>query len=83
MSKIRCSQRTISILQTNPSKDVQKNILKSYNFTKNKPHHKCFDNNLQKLFRTIIVLENATFDTCLDDRLMLRQLADLISNGES
>ena len=31
-------------------KATQKNMLKAWNFTKNKINHKCFDNNLQKLF---------------------------------
>ena len=35
-------------------KGVQKNMLKAWNFTKNKICHRIFDNNLQKLFRTKI-----------------------------
>ena len=38
-------QRIIFMLQTNPSKGVQKNMLKAWNFTK-----KYFDNYLQKIF---------------------------------
>ena len=34
-------------------------MLKAWNFTKNKLQHRCFDNNLQKIFRTNI-FENAT-----------------------
>ena len=40
-----------------PSKCVQKNILKTWDFTKNKLCHRYFDNNSQKIFRTNI-LEN-------------------------
>ena len=45
-------------------------------FTKNKLHGRCFDDYLKKLFRKNI-LKNATFDSCFDSRLMLRQLTDL------
>ena len=41
----------IVMLQTYPSKDAQKNMVKAWKFTKNKICHICFDNNLQKLFR--------------------------------
>ena len=34
------------------SKGAQKSMLKARNFTKNKICHRCFDNNLQKLFQT-------------------------------
>ena len=34
---------------------VQKNTLKAWNFTKYKPLHRCFDNNLQKNFRIDIL----------------------------
>ena len=40
----------IFILQTHLSKAVQKNMLNTWNFAKNKIYHKCFDNNLQKHF---------------------------------
>ena len=46
-------------MQTLPSKGAQKNILKAWDFTKNKLCHRYFDNNLQKIFRTNI-LENGT-----------------------
>ena len=49
--KLDVPQRTIFILQTYLSKGAQKNMLKSWNFTKNKVCHRCFHNNLQKLFR--------------------------------
>ena len=42
-----------------PPKGVQKNILKAWDFTKNKLCHRYFDNNLQKIFR-INILENDT-----------------------
>ena len=32
-----------------PSKGAQKNMLKAYNFTKNKLRHRSFDNKLQKI----------------------------------
>ena len=48
------SQRIISILQTHSFKGVQKNMLKVWHFTKNKICRRCFDNILQKLFRTKI-----------------------------
>ena len=48
-------QTMIFILQTHPSKGVQKNMLKEWNFTKNKICYRCFHNNLQKLFRTKIL----------------------------
>ena len=46
------------LLQTHLSQGVQENMLKAWNFTKNKFHHRCLDINLQKIFRTNI-LENA------------------------
>ena len=53
------AQKTIFIIQTHPSKDVYKNMLKTWYFTKNKLCHRCIDNNFQKNFRTSI-LENYT-----------------------
>ena len=50
-------QRTLFKIQTHPSKGVQKNILKAWDFTKNKLCQKYIDDNLQKIFRTNI-LEN-------------------------
>ena len=38
-----------------PSKGVQKNILKAWNFAKNKICHRYFDNNFKKLFWTKIL----------------------------
>ena len=40
-----------------PSKSVQQNMLKAWNFTKNKRRCRCFDNNLPKNF-SINILEN-------------------------
>ena len=42
-----------------PSKGVQNNMLKAWDFTKNKHCHRCFENNLQKIFQTKI-LESGT-----------------------
>ena len=41
------------------SKGIQKNMLKAWDFTKNKLCHRYFDNNLQKMSRTNI-LDNGT-----------------------
>ena len=38
-----------------PSKGVHENMLKAWDFTKNNFHHRCTDNNLQKMFRTNIL----------------------------
>ena len=46
MSKIGCLPKYIFILKTHPSKGVLKNMLKGWNFPKNKLHHRCFDKNL-------------------------------------
>ena len=40
-----------------PSEGVQKNMLKAWNFTKNRLRHRYFGNNLYKIYRTNI-LEN-------------------------
>ena len=42
-----------------PSKGVQNNMLKAWDFTENKLCYRCFENNLQKIFQTKI-LENDT-----------------------
>ena len=47
-------------IQTYPSKSVQRNMLKAWDFTKNKLCQRCFDNNLQKIFQKNI-LENGTY----------------------
>ena len=39
----------IFIIQRQPFKRVQKNMVKAWNFTENKICHRCFENNLQKL----------------------------------
>ena len=66
------SQRIILIVQTNPSKGVQENILKAWNFTTYKLHHRYFDNNLQKNFRTNILESDTavTFDSCFNCRIL-------------
>ena len=44
----------IVLIQTHPSKGVHKNMLKTWDFTKDKPCQKYFDNNLQKIFQANI-----------------------------
>ena len=51
--KFDASQRIIFMLQMHPCKSVQSNMLKASNFTKNKPHHWCFDKNLLKHFHCV------------------------------
>ena len=54
-------------------------MLNLLNFSKNKLHHRCFDNNLQKFLLTI-TLENVPdifFDGCFNGQLMLKQLSNL------
>ena len=72
------SQRIIFILQIYSAKGVQENMLKAWNFTKNKLRHRCFDNKLQKILQTN-VLENVTGQILLivNGRLMLRHLTEL------
>ena len=53
------------LLKTHPSKDVQKNMLKAWNFFK-----KYFDNNLQNIFQTKI-LENSNEQILLIAALMV------------
>ena len=57
-------------------------MLNVLNFSKNKLHHRCFDNNLQKFLRTN-TLEKVTghifLDSCINGRFMLKQLNDLNS----
>ena len=38
-----------------PSKGVQQNMLKAWDFTKNRLCHRYFDNNLQKIFGAIVL----------------------------
>ena len=53
-----------------PSKVVQKDILNAHKFNKNEICHRCFDNNLKKIFRTNI-LENASGQILLVAILMV------------
>ena len=46
-------------------------MLKAWNFTENKIYHKCFDNNLKKLFGTKI-LKNSNEQIILILALMVR-----------
>ena len=47
MSRIRClSKITFILFKKHPSKGVHKNMLKVWNFTKNKLRQRCFGNNL-------------------------------------
>ena len=64
LSKIRCSWKKIFIIQTHPSKGVQKNLLKALDFNKNKLSDRYFNNNLQKIFQTNI-LEKGTWKKLL------------------
>ena len=63
-------QRIISVLQTHLSKAIQKNMPKAWHFTENKIYHKCFDNNLQKIFWTKI-LKNSNGQIILMVTLMV------------
>ena len=49
-SKIRCSSKNNFHNSNYLSKGVQKNMLKAWDFTKNRLCHRYFDNNLQKIF---------------------------------
>ena len=51
-----------------PSKGVQKNMLKAWNFTTYKLRYRCFDNNYQNNFQTNILESDAadTFDSCFN-----------------
>ena len=69
--KYDAPSRIIFLLQTHLSKAAQKNMLKAWNFTKNKIYHKCFDNNLKKLFGTKI-LKNSNEQIILIVALMVR-----------
>ena len=63
-------QRAIFIIQMYPSKGVQKNMLKAWEFTKNKLYHQKFVSNLQKIFQTNI-LETGTRQILLIAVLMV------------
>ena len=54
MSKIRCVSK-ILMLPAHPSKSVQKNMLKAWDFNKYKLFHISFGNNLQKNCRTSLL----------------------------
>ena len=58
-------QRIIFILETALSKTVQKNILKAWNFIKNKIYHRCFANNSQKIFWTKIFKDSNGMKTLI------------------
>ena len=75
MSKIRCVSKNNFQTSDYPPKGVQENMLKAWNFTKNKLLHKCFVNNLQKKFRANI-LENGTAQMFLIVLLMFGLLLD-------
>ena len=79
MPKIRCASKNNFYTSDNPCKGVQKNMLKAYNFTKNKICHRCFDNNFHKRFQTKIHKDSKdTFDICYNGWLMT-----YTSNGDS
>ena len=76
MSKIRRLSKNNSHTSNDPSKGVQKNILKAWNFTQIKLRHRCFANNVEKIFQTnildngageILVMVVLIVDICLDD----------------
>ena len=80
-SKITCSWKNIFIIQTHPSEGVQKNMLKSWDFTKNKLCHKYFENNLQKIYRTNILKkwhQTNTFDSFLMVGLWLKLQTEIV-----
>ena len=54
-------------------------MLKAWNFTACKPHHRYFDNNLQENFRTNLLESDTadTFDSCFNCRIILTQLTDI------
>lgn len=66
------------MIQTQPSKGVQKNTLKALDVTKNKLGHRYFDNNSRKISEQIFLrmTPGRHFDNCFNGRL-LRQLNDL------
>ena len=73
------SRRMIFILQAHPSKGVQKNMLKSWNFTKINSANRCFDSILWKIFRKNI-LENGIGEMVLMLAILIvivSQLTDL------
>ena len=63
-------KRTIFMIQTHPSKVIQKYMLKAWDFTKNKLCHRYFDNKLQKISQTNI-LDNGTRQILLIVALMV------------
>ena len=75
------------MLQTHPSKGVQKNMMKACNFTKCKLRHRWFHNDLQRNFQTNII-ENDTAQillivvlmvvSCLDNYLTCKLQNDTI-----
>ena len=66
----------ILILLAHPSKGIQKNMLKAWNFNKYKLCKRSFDNNLPKNYSSE-QHRTDTFDKCLNGRLILRQLSDI------
>ena len=62
-----------------PSKGVQKNMLKAWDFTTYTLNYRCFDNNFQKNILTNILETGTedTFDSCFNGRIMLRELTYL------
>ena len=63
------------MLQTHPSKGVQKNMMKACNFTKYKHRHRWFHNDLQRNFQTNII-ENDTAQILLIVVLMVGSCLD-------
>ena len=52
MNKRRCVSKKNFPSQTHPSKRVQKNVQKAWNFTKKQTPPRCFDKDLKDISRT-------------------------------
>ena len=69
------------ILHTHLTAGAQKNMLKVWNFTKNKLYHVWFENNLRKISEQIFLRmlpDRYALNSCFNCPLMLRHLTDLI-----
>ena len=69
------------IFHTHLTAGAQKNMLKVWNFTKNKLYHVWFENNLRKISEQIFLRmlpDRYALNSCFNCPLMLRHLTDLI-----
>ena len=69
------------ILHTHLTAGAQKNMLKVWNFTKNKLYHVWFENNLRKISEQIFLRmlpDRYALNSCFNCPLMLRHSPDLI-----